>query len=59
MSEKHEEQLSGISAVGRNVFSADLHLPCYSTKAKTRRHERRKVKEVLHQIAVEEDLFKV
>jgi hypothetical protein len=57
MSEKHEEQLGGMSAVGRNDFSADLHMPSTSTKAKTRRHERRKVKEVLHQIAVEEDLF--
>lgn len=57
MSEKHEEQLGGMSAGGRNDFSASAHLPSSHTKEQTRRHERRKVKEVLHQIAVEEDLI--
>jgi len=57
MSEKHEDQLGGLLPVGRGMFGSELRMPPSVAKAKSRRHERRKVREVLHQIVVEEDIF--
>ena len=55
MHTKHEETLGGMMPVGRGMFSAETRVPSAGAKAKARRHERRKVREVLHQMILEDE----
>ena len=57
MSDKHEDQLGGLLPVGRGMYGSEHRLPTSVAKARARRHERRKVREVLHQIVVEDDVL--
>lgn len=55
MHTKNEDTLGGMMPVGRGMFTAETRVPSGAAKAKARRHERRKVREVLHQMLIEDD----
>ena len=52
---KNEETLGGMMPVGRGIFSAETRAPSAGAKVKARRHERRKVREVLQQMLIEDE----
>ena len=57
MNTKLDRPLGGMMPVGRGVGHVEHRAVTHGAKVKARRHERRKVREVLHQLLLDDGEF--